>query len=231
MEILHDCPGMLANRFDLIVKELTICGETFSMTSVRDTNVLLDRLDTSLPDAEDRVPYWAEVWTAAFGLAEWCLTARMAPGVSVLELGCGTGLVGIAAAKAGACVTLTDYNQEALAFARMNVTANLRDNQRANVIVSSLDWRTPPGVARFDLILGADILYDRNVFPALAALLCASLRPGGMVILADPGRAVAGEFLRAIAEEGFTVTQSAVTVMSRPDRARVTLCVLMRMSP
>ncbi|MGA9118752.1 MAG: methyltransferase, partial [Bacteroidota bacterium] len=162
--------SLLGSRYDIELEELTIGGKPFSLHRVRDTNALLDTIDPELPDADERLPYWAELWTAAPALAEWCMASRYVPGASVLELGCGLGLPGIAAATAGGRVTMTDYNEDALQFARLNVLVNLHGEERANVVIAFLDWRAPFFRSRFDVILGADIIYDRKQFPALLGL-------------------------------------------------------------
>ncbi|XP_044523430.1 protein N-lysine methyltransferase METTL21A [Gracilinanus agilis] len=87
-------------------------------------------------------------------------------GRSVVELGAGTGLVGIVAALLGAHVTITD-RKIALEFLQSNVQANLPHDIRPNVVVKELTWGQnlesfSPG--EFDLILGADIIYLEETF-------------------------------------------------------------------
>ena len=56
------------------------------------------------------------------------------------------------------------------------------------------DWRQPPPFGPFDLILGADVLYERRNAPAVAAFLARHLKPGAEAWIADPGRPQAGPF-------------------------------------
>lgn len=92
---------------------------------------------------------------------------------TVLELGSGLGAVGLTAAQAGAkSVVLTDYDADVLALAAAGAQQNGVD---ARVATERLDWslasvRTPDG-GPFDVVVGADILYDRDNAHNIARLL------------------------------------------------------------
>jgi predicted nicotinamide N-methyase len=68
-----------------------------------------------------------------------------------------------------------------------------------------LDWRTPEtdGIGTFDLVLAADVLYERKNARALADLVPKLLVPGGEAVFADPRRDEAPVFLRAMERDGF----------------------------
>jgi predicted nicotinamide N-methyase len=68
-----------------------------------------------------------------------------------------------------------------------------------------LDWRTPEigGIGTFDLVLAADVLYERKNAQALAGLVPRLLAPGGEAVFADPRRDEASVFLQAMEEDGF----------------------------
>jgi predicted nicotinamide N-methyase len=131
-------------------------------------------------------PYWAVLWRSGMALARE-LEGEELGGRRVLELGCGLGLPSIAAARAGASVLATDVAPEALALARRNARAN-----GVRVETATLDWGAPTQLAPFDLVLGADVLYER---PAVAALLDLLPRLAPEAWLADPGRPAAGVFI------------------------------------
>jgi predicted nicotinamide N-methyase len=69
---------------------------------------------------DERLPYWADVWPSARVLAERVATMQV-DDRRFLELGCGAGLVSVAAAIAGFDITATDYYEEALRFTALNV--------------------------------------------------------------------------------------------------------------
>jgi predicted nicotinamide N-methyase len=148
-------------------------------------------------------PYWAIVWPSGEALADAVARRPPPPGASVLELGCGLALPSVAAARAGALVLATDAVPEAIAFAAHTLAL---DGQAGDVAV--IDWREPRALLErgpWDLVLAADVLYlHRNVL-ALQDLLPKLVGSGGEIVLADPGRAGAGELL-AWAAGRFAVT-------------------------
>jgi predicted nicotinamide N-methyase len=140
---------------------------------------------------DEFLPYWAELWPSGVALAEH-VAGRALAGLDVLELGCGLGVPSLVAAARGGRVVATDWAPEALVLLEANAERN-----RVALGTLHLDWRQPALLAgrRFDVVLAADVLYEaRNVEPLLD-VLPQVLRPGGEVLLADPGRGHAERFL------------------------------------
>ena len=133
-------------------------------------------------------PYWAVLWRSGVALARE-LEGGGAPlrGRRVVELGCGLAVPSIAAARAGASVLATDMCPEALALLKRNAREN-----GVRIETSLFDWRAPSKLAPFDLVLAADVLYERASVASLLSLL-PRLAPEAW--LADPGRPAAGAFL------------------------------------
>ena len=114
----------------------------------------------------------------------------------MLELGCGLGLPSLAAAARGADVLATDWAEDAVELMRRNAERN-----RVLVRVARVRWSEPEPLLRaapWDLVLGADLLYEARNAEQLAALL-PSL--GGEVLLAEPGRPYAKDFLEQLGAE------------------------------
>jgi len=160
-------------------------------------------------DRNERLPYWAELWPSAISLARH-LHERDLAGTRAIELGCGVGLPTVAALASGARVLATDHYEAALDFAAHNARANL-DYEPETAL---LDWRTPDNgrLGTFDLVLGADVLYERPNAVALADLIPRLLAPDGEVLVADPRRDTAPGFLAMMREEGFEVDTRSTTV-------------------
>jgi predicted nicotinamide N-methyase len=131
-------------------------------------------------------PYWAVLWRSGVALARE-LEGEHLGGRRVVELGCGLAVPSIAAARAGASVLATDKSREALALAKRNARAN-----GVRLETTIFDWCAPGRLTFFDLVLAADVLYER---PAVAALLDLLPRLAPEAWLADPGRTAAGAFL------------------------------------
>jgi predicted nicotinamide N-methyase len=131
-------------------------------------------------------PYWAVLWRSGVALARE-LEGEELGGLRVVELGCGLAVPSIAAARAGASVLATDACPEALALAKRNARGN-----GARIDATTIDWEAPGKLGPFDLVLAADVLYERS---AVAPLLDLLPRLAPEALLADPGRPAAGVFL------------------------------------
>ncbi|HEY0633108.1 MAG TPA: methyltransferase domain-containing protein [Thermoleophilaceae bacterium] len=135
------------------------------------------------------VPYWSVLWRSGVALARE-LTGRELNGLRVVELGCGLGVPSLVAARGGARVLATDEDAEALEL----VERNARENG-LGVETARVEWHAPDElVARgpFDLVLAADVLYERS---SVALLLSLLPRLGAEAWVADPGRPAASVFL------------------------------------
>ena len=171
--------GLVSQTIDLPQGELT----------------LLQPADSApLPDAgavewAPVAPYWSVLWRSGVALARE-LDRVEVRGRRIVELGCGLAVPTLAAARAGADALATDVYAEALALVARNARANGVDVETAKV-----DWTSPGelvGRAPFDLVLAADVLYERASVAPLLSLL-PRLAPEAWV--ADPGRPAAGAFL------------------------------------
>jgi len=173
---------------DLVEESVPLRDAVLQVLRPRDAEALLDERAF---EHEEFLPYWAELWPSGVALARR-VAGRALKGARVLELGCGLGLPSLAAALAGGRVLATDWSPQAIEL--------LRDNAERNDAALELeiaDWAHPEALierAPWDLVLGADLLYERrNVAPLLD--LVPKLLDGGELWLADPGRAPAEEFL------------------------------------
>lgn len=134
----------------------------------------LSQLDTG------EAPYWAYAWAGGAVLARHVVThPGTVAGRRVLDLGSGSGLVGIAAAKAGAALVLaTDLDP----FARAATALNAAENGVAITVLET------PDAAEVDLVLAGDVFYNPDVAAQTTALLDAFRERGIDVLVGDPGR-------------------------------------------
>jgi predicted nicotinamide N-methyase len=206
--------NMMRSQFDVSIGMVRVGTLDFRIASVRQPEKLLDAITAAEFAVDERLPYWAELWTSSIVLAENALNDKTLRGKKVLEIGCGLGLVGLAAAWSGADVTMTDYDADALLFARWNAITNAPPPGGGTITVRSLDWRDPPG-ERYDVILGADIVYEQRHILPLMAFFSNALQPGGRIRLAEPGRRIGDEFLDAAKQHTGDVTIEEVSVQRR----------------
>jgi predicted nicotinamide N-methyase len=152
-------------------------------------------IDEAAFDEEEFLPYWAELWPSGLALARHVATLELG-GRRVLELGCGLGLPSLAAALQGAHVLATDWADAATDLLRRNAERNV-----LSLRVARVRWSEPEPLLRaapWDLVLGADLLYEARNAEQLAKLLP---QLGGDVLLAEPGRPYAKDFLERFRAE------------------------------
>jgi predicted nicotinamide N-methyase len=152
-------------------------------------------IDEAAFDEEEFLPYWAELWPSGLALARH-VAGRDVQGLRVLELGCGLGLPSLAAALRGGEVLSTDWAEDAIELLRQNAERN-----GVFLRVARVRWSEPEPLLRaapWDLVLGADLLYEARNAEQLAGLLPDL---GGEILLAEPGRPYAKEFLERFRAE------------------------------
>jgi 2-polyprenyl-3-methyl-5-hydroxy-6-metoxy-1,4-benzoquinol methylase len=179
--------------------------------------------------AEERLPYYGTLWPAGEALAHHLLpetsktskTSKTLEGVHVLDLGCGLGVVGLAAARQGARVTFVDWEERGLELVRASAQAQ-------GLVPEALvvaDWRARGTIGLFGRIFAADVLYEVRNVAAVAGFLARHLEPGGEAWLADPGRVPAERFEAALGGAGLEL-RSKAPLSYRPRGIQVDLfCV------
>ncbi|MBX9823140.1 class I SAM-dependent methyltransferase [Afipia birgiae] len=150
-------------------------------------------------------PFWAFAWAGGQALARHVLdNAALVRGKTVLDLASGSGLVGIAAMKAGAAsVTVADIDAFACAAAALNAAQNgVALTTCGNDLLAGGD----PG--RWDVILAGDIFYERDTAQRAFDFLQDHAAHGGTVLIGDPGRSyLPRDKLRRIADYSVPVTR------------------------
>jgi predicted nicotinamide N-methyase len=216
----------IGRRYQTLVETIRIAGREYAFTRVADPNRVLDEIC----DAEDRIekvsgrrkdgnhlhlPYWAELWDSALGMGGLLIEQGIAS-CDVLDLGCGMGFTGTVAASLGHRVTFADLETPALLFAKLN-SLSYCPTARAR----QLNWQTARLGERFDLILGADILYERQQWDHLEPFWRAHLAPAGRVLLGEPGRKTGDDFPAWITRRGWKITFHEQYVEERGKRIRL----------
>lgn len=179
-------PDTILPRLGPIVRETVLVeGRSFVIARPGQSDKLLEQPEVlAAHEADEYMPYWADLWPAARMLAKALLHETWTPGTEALEVGCGLGLPGIVALSAGLRVTFSDYDPCALRFAADNARLNGFEDFR----LLQLDWRHPPADLRVPVLLGADLIYElRNIEP-LVEFIGKVLSPGGVCLLTDQDR-------------------------------------------
>lgn len=201
----------ILDRFDVITSTVELDGDTLSIMHPRDADALIDE---AAFNRDERLPYWADVWPASIALAR-TVRAMNGAGRSLLELGCGVGLVASAAMKAGFTVTASDYYEDALEFTRVN-SANNAGHEAQTLL---LDWRELPlAVPAYDVVAASDVLYEASYGPVVSRAIATMLAERGRALIADPGRVGTPAFFSALSDVGLKHVGAAVSKVSHRGR-------------
>jgi len=173
-------------------------------------------------------PLFGLNWPSGLELAALLARYPVTPGERILEVGCGLGLASLVGHRRGANLTATDVHPLAGEF----FAHNLRLNQLAPMDYRHSEWAlaqdavmpsTPPGITarlrlkgRFDLIIGSDLLYDRDHSLALAGFVGRHAQAKSDIWIVDPDRSNRGPFNHSLLAQGYALTERR---LDHPGRA------------
>jgi predicted nicotinamide N-methyase len=173
-------------------------------------------------------PLFGWPWPSGLRLAAHLAERPVREGERILELGCGLALPSLVAHRRGADVTASDCHPLSATF----LQHNLRLNGLPPMDYRHGHWNVParapprPGAragsvvrGRFDLVIGSDLLYERDVDGGLAHFIAAHAAPKAEVWIADPDRGNRSAFRRHMAAHGFEAHEQRLDRASSPQRA------------
>ncbi len=188
-------------QYQVHFEPLTVQEHRLNILRMSDLEQILDGKNP-LKDVA-AFPFWVKIWEASLVLADLLLGLPHKEQTTLLELGAGLGVPGLAAAKAGVKASLSDYEEHILDFQRVNAAASAIDD----VSFILLDWKNPPeDLPKFDVLAGAEILFREEFFQPLLQVMRRALKPGGVVYLAhDVRRQSLHPFLQ-MAEKDYVIS-------------------------
>lgn len=173
---------------------------------------LLDRQQYHDPDGEAEAAgispaswsLFGQVWPSARVLAQTMDSFDLA-GKRILEIGAGLCLASLVVHKRAGDMTASDAHPMSRPF----LEENLRLNDLGPMTYTDGNWgRHNPELGRFDLIIGSDVLYERDQPAQLAAFIDRHSAAGGEVLIVDPNRGNCPAFRRAMADFGYLYGES-----------------------
>jgi predicted nicotinamide N-methyase len=195
---------------------------------------LLDRQQFSDPQgAAQRLgissaswPLFGLLWPSGALLAARMATHTLPPGARILEVGCGLALASLVGHRRGADVTASDCHPLAAQFLAHNLSLNALPPmayrhgewapRHALSVLNGARWIG--GVQqRYDLIIGSDVLYDRDASAALAGFIVRHALPSAEVWIVDPNRGNRASFSGRMAQAGFAVVEEQLHALAQGD--------------
>ncbi|KPK14766.1 MAG: methyltransferase [Betaproteobacteria bacterium SG8_41] len=180
-------------------------------------------------------PLFGLLWPSGVHLAARMALRPVRAGERILEIGCGLALASLVGHRRGADVTASDYHPLAESFLK----ENLRLNHLAPMKYRHGHWSAlelPPRredgpeaivvEGQFDLIIGSDVLYERDADAALARFISRHASPAGEVWIIDPYRSNRAAFNRQMAAQGFLVREERLNAPASGGAAAYKGCLL-----
>ena len=204
--------------YQIKVQTLAIDGAAdLQIRSLLDTDQFADPAGAAeaLGISSAQWPLFGQVWPSGLKLAAAMAVRPLPAGERILEIGCGLTLASLVCHRRGAEVTASDIHPLAGAF----LLENLRLNELAPMRYCHGDWGedavattggAPRVQGRFDLIIGSDVLYERDDGGALAAFIERHALPRCELLIVDPNRGNRAAFGKRMAALGFGFSETAI---------------------
>lgn len=197
--------------YQVRTETLSLGGEDWHIRRLIDDQQYTDTqhhaADIGLPPAG--WSHFGQVWPSSRVLALAMLTHPI-EGLRVLEIGAGLALASLVMHRRGGDVTVSDWHPLTEEFLRHNLALN----SLGPMPYQAGNWESTaatdnPALGRFDLIVGSDLLYERQQPAQLAAFIFRHAAPEAVVIIVDPDRGNRAAFCRDMAALGFTLSMQA----------------------
>jgi predicted nicotinamide N-methyase len=202
--------------YEVKVQTLAIDGASaLHIRSLLDTQQFVDPAGAAeaLGISSAQWPLFGQVWPSGLHLAAAMAVKPLPEGERILEIGCGLALASLVCHRRGAEMTASDIHPLAGAF----LLENLRLNNLAPMRYCHGDWSedavaaehgAPRVQGRFDLIVGSDVLYERDDGGALAAFIDKHALPRCELLIVDPNRGNRAAFGKRMAALGFEFSET-----------------------
>jgi ETFB lysine methyltransferase len=177
----------VVSKYGLTPKEIIISNLKIKLFQTENLDRFLDTIDPDEFYKDERFPYFVNIWPAGIALSQYFIEEfpkSEIKGKTFLELGCGTGIVGIIISFLGGNVVFSDYENDSILLTE----ANFKENGLTDFNAFTGDWRNFPETQDFDYIIGSDLLYEKRFVEPLMKTAEIYLNKNSGFILSDPDR-------------------------------------------
>ena len=154
-------------------------------------------------------PLFGLLWPSSHILAAEIMVREL-DGLRILEIGCGLGLASLVAHRRGADICASDAHP----LTQLFLDENTHLNQLQPMAYHEGCWhRDYPDLGQFDLIIGSDVLYERDEAGVLAGFINRHARASCEVLIIDPNRSNRSHFQRNMVNVGFVLSETKMDVV------------------
>lgn len=197
--------------YQLKFETVTGCGADLQIRSLLDRQQFHDPFGQAEAAGISSAawPIFGLLWPSGRVLANAMLNVDL-DGKKILEVGCGLALASLVVHRRGGDITASDCHPLAADF----LHENLKLNRLPPLRYETGNWsRSNPSLARFDLIIGSDVLYDREQPQLLSRFIDRHANPGAEIIIVDPDRGNRAGFNREMQRLGYAQSETRVTTL------------------
>jgi len=200
----------LHQQYNTYPTEIAVAGKRLKFLKAKEIEGALNGVSLAEGGSVE-FPFWLKIWEASVVLANFLSSIPSNGDKEWLEVGAGMGVAGIFAAAFGHRITITDYNEDAIRFARANAALNGLEN----VKFALLDWNRPAVANQYDYIIGSEVIYKEELFEPLMHVFKSLLLPGGTIFLAGDVKRRSPVKFFDILRHDFKIERSSHTLRAR----------------
>lgn len=209
----------ITEKYGLEASPIALAGQRLDLYQVKNRAPFIANLADKGEEYISQFPFWIKIWEASIVLADHLIRMDIGKGKKILEIGAGMGVAGLFLGALGHRVTITDYEDDALALLRMNAEHNGLDN----VSVRKLDWNSPDLTSKYDIICGSELVYNEAFIEPIMNMFRNYLKPNGTIFMAhDVRRMCMIKFIGVVAGR-FEIENVIKTLTGDDERYRIVI--------
>lgn len=199
----------MINKFKTKITEYQFNNKSFTFLTPADPDEILDSVSQNEFEKDEQLPYWADIWPSSEAIFEYCTNLSIKPNSKICEIGAGLGIIASAISYSlkDSFLVSTDISKDSVYYIKDNFKRNNLQGESA-----CCDWRYSPFKEKFDIIIGADILYEERWTEPVLDFIKGNLKPNGYALISDPHRKHWSNFKNRALEKDFTVNSEGIFV-------------------
>lgn len=204
----------MLNKFKTKEISIKLSSHSFRFLIPSDPDEILNSITEEEFSKDEQLPYWADLWPSSEAIFDYCLNHKVKNGVKICEIGAGLGIVSAAIAynTSASLLVSTDISTDSVYYIKENFKRNNLAGESA-----CCDWRCSPFKEKFDVIIGADILYEERWTCSVLNFIKENLKDDGYALISDPQRKHWSNFKIEAVKRGFKVSSEGIFLQKSQD--------------